>query len=388
MKILVISHKYPPSIGGMQKQCYELVQGLQRNHEVVKLIYGSGSKFGFLLRSAFGARKLLKQHQDIDLIYANDGLMAFFLTPLFWMTKVPIAVTAHGLDVVFPLGLYQWWVPRYFNKAKAMIAVSEGTTRELLARRVEQDRVFTIRNGFDPNEVKEGADRPFLEHKCGVSLKGKKIIVSIGRSVKRKGFSWFIANVLPHLGEDVVYVIIGPKLGDYGKVNRMRKYLPASLFNTMVLLEGIPLDEITVQEKIKALGFEDRVFHLSDLTNEEVMTALKTADLYAMPNLSVPGDYEGFGLVALEAVTAGLVCVAANIDGIPSAIQDGENGILLPSGAVEQWIDEIKGLLSDHERRNELASQFKTNATTQCLSWREMAEAYEEVFQKVVNRVQ
>ena len=304
------------------------------------------------------------------------------------MTKVPIVITAHGLDVVFPLGFYQRWLYKYFNRAKGIVAVSDGTTKELLDRKVASDKVFTIRNGFDPTENNIEADPASLEKKLGISLEGKKLLVSIGRSVKRKGFSWMVDQVLPRLGKEVIYIVIGPKLDDYRRINWMKKYLPNWLFKSLVLLIGIPLDEIVLQDKIKARGFERKVFHLSGLSNEEVTTILKTADLYVMPNLSVPGDYEGFGLVALEAVTAGLLCIASEIDGIPSAIQHNVNGILLPSGNDDVWVKEVSAFLQDDGRRNELASRYKANAITSCLSWTQMAEEYEKVFQEIVEKGQ
>ncbi|MEM9327847.1 MAG: glycosyltransferase family 4 protein [Bacteroidota bacterium] len=389
MEILVVSHKYPPSIGGMQKQCYELVEGLKRNHTVHTLIHKDGtSKFMFLLRSSFEARALLA-NKKIGLIYANDGLMAFFLTPLFWMTKVPIAVTAHGLDVVFPLKIYQRWLRKYFNKCKAVIAVSDGTTEELQKRDLEPDRVFTVRNGFDPDFRPPDIDFGFrhrLEKRLGIDLTGKKLMVSIGRSVQRKGFSWMIREVLPQLPDNVVYVIIGPTLGSYDKVEKMQRSLPKSLFNTLVLLEGMPLDEIAVHHSIQELGFADRVFHITDMSNEEVASTLAESDLFVMPNIRVDGDYEGFGLVALESVSAGTLCVASKVDGIPSAITEDKNGILLPPGDVQAWTDRLKALLSDDTTRTQLAKKYREYTMTHVSSWRSMADEYEKVFEKVLSK--
>ena len=387
MEILVISHKYPPSIGGMQKQCFELVKGLEKNHKVHHLIHRHGtSKLGFLLFVSFRARSILKRYPNIDLVYANDGLMAFFLTPLYWMTKKPITVTIHGLDVVFPLGFYQKWVRKYLNKSAAIIAVSDGTTDEIRQREVDPERVFTVKNGFDP-DIKtlkpDGNYKERLAQKLGVNFEGKKVLVSIGRSVKRKGFSWMVSEIIPHL-KDVVYIIIGPTLGDYEVVRRMEKLLPKSLFNTLVLLEGKPLDEITVHENIGALKLDDRVFHVSDLDDDEVAQTLMLADLFVMPNLSVPGDYEGFGLVALEAVMSGTLSVASRVDGIPSAITADKNGILLEPGNVDQWLATLRELLADDTKRLALAEEYRNYTIENASSWEYMAREYEQVFQKIV----
>lgn len=388
MEILVVSHKYPPSIGGMQKQCFELVEGLKKNHTVHELILHSGtSKVLFLLTAALKAKWYLVRNRKVQLVYANDGLMAFFLTPLFWMTKVPIAITLHGLDVVFPLAFYQRWIRKYLNRACAIIPVSQGTTEELLSREVREALIYPVKNGFDPGGITVSPSEDhklWLEKKLGISLKGKKVIVSIGRSVKRKGFSWLVSEVIPKLGEDVVYLIIGPTLGDYDKVSKMRNWLPGALFDTWVLLDGVPLDEIEVHQKIDALGLDQKVFHLNDLTNEKVKSTLGVSDLFVMPNLSVPGDYEGFGLVALEAVSAGLVCVASKVDGIPSAIEHEQNGLLLPSADVEAYINTLTVLLANDDKRKKMAKQFMEYSKTHCLSWKEMATGYEEVFTKVL----
>lgn len=387
MEILVVSHKYPPSIGGMQKQCFELVKGLKRNNRVHQLIHEHGtSKLMFLLSVSFRARGILKRYPNIDLVYANDGLMAFFLTPLFWMTRKPIAVTIHGLDVVFPLGFYQRWVKKYLNRSKAVIAVSDGTTQEILSREVDESRVFTVKNGFDPDfqPLKKDVDfKERLSQKLGISFDGKKVLVSIGRSVKRKGFSWMVNEVMPQL-DNTIYLIIGPTLGDYDKVRRMQRLLPKSLFRTLVLLEGIPLDEIIVHERIAELGLEERVFHVSDLSNEEVAQTLMLADLFVMPNLPVEGDYEGFGLVALEAVMSGTMSIASRIDGIPSAITEDKNGILLEPGNTSQWLSTIQEMLADDSKRLALASQFRNYTIEHASSWEQMATEYEEVFQKIL----
>ncbi len=387
MEILVISHKYPPSIGGMQKQCFELVKGLKRNNKVHHLIHEHGSsKLGFLLFVSFRARRILKRYPNIDLVYANDGLMAFFLTPLFWMTKKPITVTIHGLDVVFPLKFYQKWVRKYLNRSAAVIAVSDGTTSEIKKRGVEEHRVFTVKNGFDPDFKPLEFDKQFkrsLAEKLGANFEGKKILVSIGRSVKRKGFSWMVNEIMPQL-EDAIYIIIGPTLGDYNKVRRMEKMLPESLFRTLVLLDGIPLDEIAVHEKIEKLDLGDRVFHVSDLNNEEVAQTLMLADLFVMPNLAVDGDYEGFGLVALEAVMSGTLSIASKVDGIPSAITGDKNGVLLEPGNADQWLATIKDLLSDDSKRLALADQYRNYTIENASSWEHMATEYEQVFQKIL----
>lgn len=382
MEILVISHKYPPSIGGMQKQCYELVSHLKKSNSVHELIYkGKGSNIVFLFTAAIKALLILKKNPRIELIYTNDGLMTFFVTPLFWLTKTTIIPTIHGLDVVFPLKFYQRWVKKYLNRCGAVIAVSEPTGLELVERGVDEQLVHVVKNGFEPkNQLTKNANAEFLKKRLGINLDRKKVIVSIGRSVERKGFSWFIKNIFPALEEEVIYLIIGPSIGNHEEVLRSQSRLPKGLRKLLNLLNGTPLDELAVHNLIKENNYGNRVFHLSNLSNNELQAALTSADLYVMPNLKVEGDYEGFGLVALEAIQAGLLVLAADVDGIPSAVENGKNGILLESGNTNQWILTIEKLLSDDKARKKLASTYYKNSQSLHDNWAEMSAKYEAVF--------
>jgi glycosyltransferase involved in cell wall biosynthesis len=386
MNILVVSHKYPPSIGGMQTQCFELVQGLKKHHEVHECIYrGKGSNVIFLLTAWWKSMKIMKK-VHVDMVYANDGLMAFCLTPLYWFKKPKMAVTIHGLDVVFPLKFYQRWLKKYLSRFAGVIAVSDPTSEELKNRGIVQNQTV-IRNGFAPGEKSQmkPVDKKAIADKLGVNISSKKMLVSIGRSVRRKGFSWFIENVLPNLDEEVIYVIIGPTIGDHDKIRRQQKKLPRSLFKTLVLLNGTPMDELRVHELIVEKNLEKRVHHISNLTNEEVNQFLMAADLFVMPNIKVAGDYEGFGLVALEAVMAECLCIASRVDGIPSAIEHEKNGILLPPEDGKQWSSTVNYFLENESERNALASKFRDYTHDHCSSWEDMAAEYVKVFEKIVS---
>jgi phosphatidylinositol alpha-1,6-mannosyltransferase len=103
-----------------------------------------------------------------------------------------------------------------------------------------------------------------------------------------------------------------------------------------------------------------------------------------MPNLSFPGDVEGFGLVALEASMRGTYVLASNIDGIPSAVIHNQNGILLPSGDAQAWANKIHELLSDKNRLKILSEKGK-EYTQQHFSWKMMADGYINVFDRFIS---
>ncbi|WP_258104785.1 glycosyltransferase family 4 protein [Marinoscillum sp. MHG1-6] len=389
LEILVISHKYPPSIGGMQKQCYELVEGLSKKTKVHRLIQTEGvSKLLFFLTAVSKARKILKANPEISLIYVNDGLMAFVLTKLLRGLQVPIVVTIHGLDIVFPMQFYQRWVKSKLSKYDAVVAVSDATQKECLIRGLNSERVHMVKNGFElPSGDKVSHDTIIAKLKSDYDFdpENKRIIVSIGRGVRRKGFSWFVRNVLTQLPDDVCYLIVGPP-ANTGLIKTLRFILPKRLFDFLVLFAGLAVDEVEIVDAIKEFKLSDRVRRVSHLSNEELTQLIQLADISVMPNVKVEGDFEGFGLVALEAASNATMCVAAGIEGITTAIEDGVNGILLPSGDDELWVKRLEGLLDDEDKLNEMSMTFQQNTLKQSYSWGQMVEEYYDIFKQVAQK--
>jgi glycosyltransferase involved in cell wall biosynthesis len=385
MEILFITHKYPPSIGGMEKQSYELINGVARSCKVHMIIYDNrSSKVKFLLSVAFKARKILRDNPGISIIHLNDGLMAFFALLLKKMTDVPIVVTLHGLDIVFPSKLFQRFVVGKFKKLDGVICVSQATAQECIKRGFDRDKVHVVYNGVDTDMSlinKQPAYRKALEKRLGIPLEGKKILVSVGRSVKRKGFYWFITKVLPHLERDVIYLIIGPPHPHIKKINFFLNLLPAYLAHLIVLILGLGIEEIEIKQSLEKPDIKGRGFYLGKLPFEEMVQVFKHSDLFVMPNRKVMGDTEGFGLVALEASVNGLPVLASAIEGITCAVIDGKNGFLVPPENDAIWIKKIHTLLSDCDHLREFGEKAK-EFTIANYAWKKMVEGYITIFKK------
>jgi glycosyltransferase involved in cell wall biosynthesis len=385
MEILFITHKYPPSIGGMEKQSYELINGVAKSFKVHTLIYDNQtSKVKFLLTVPLKVKKMLRENPGISLIHLNDGLMAFFGLAIKRITSLPVLVTLHGLDIVFPSTLFQRYVVSKFKKLDGAIAVSQATARECIKRGFERDKVYVVPNGVDTDMSlinKKPGFRKTLENKLGISLKDKKIIVSVGRSVRRKGFSWFMNSVLPQLDSNIIYLIVGPTDPNIHRINLLLNLLPERFAHLIVLLLGLGIDEIDVKKALKNPEIKQRAFYLGRQPFEDMLQILKHADMFVMPNIKVEGDAEGFGLVALEASVNGTPVLASAMEGITCAVIDGKNGFLVPPENESVWIDRIHSLLSDLPQLKEFGEQAKIYTITR-FAWKKMVEGYITVFKK------
>jgi glycosyltransferase involved in cell wall biosynthesis len=105
-------------------------------------------------------------------------------------------------------------------------------------------------------------------------------------------------------------------------------------------------DEEALLEPVRARCGDgaDRLRHVTHTPKPERFMA--AADLLCLPSYR-----EGFGMVVIEAASAGLAVVASHIYGITDAVADGETGVLFPPGDVAAMAAALERLIVDHRER-------------------------------------
>ena len=249
-KVLFVTHKYPPSIGGMQRQSFELIENYRKIGGTSLIAYNSRYPVWlfFLIVVPWIAIKLVID-RDIELIHGNDGLMGVFLTP-FLVTRRKLFVTIHGLDVFLNSRLYQWWVRTWLRRFDGIITVSWQTAKGCIERGIPELKVSCVLNACD-SDWTDDPDPEFatwLKGEHGIDCDEKIIIASVGRSVPRKGYSWFASQVLPKLPGEVVYLIVGPKSEEGAGLRLARAALPPSAFKILCHAIGIETDYIKLKD--------------------------------------------------------------------------------------------------------------------------------------------
>lgn len=364
MKILFITRKFPPSVGGMETHAYELYQELAKQNEVDLLKWGGSNKllpvvYPWLLVQAVVRAWVRKPAPDV--IYLQDGIMA----PLGWIVKLvarrPTVVTVHGLDITFKNPLFQAVVPPCIAKQTAVAAVSEGTKDEVL-KRLPKANTSVVLNGvqdkFKASEPKEALlARVAQETELSVEqLQQSKILLTTGRLVRRKGVAWFVTSVMPDL------VAVNPHI--------------------LYLVCGAGKQQAAIQEAIARHGLQANVKLLGRVSDATMHALYNAADVFVMPNIPVPGNVEGFGLVALEAASCGTLVVAADLEGIRDAIRNGENGLLVPAKDAAAWRTKLLEVLEAPLLRPEAIRDY----TLANYSWHKTAEGYQALFETVTRQ--
>jgi glycosyltransferase involved in cell wall biosynthesis len=389
MEILFISHKHPPATGGMERQSFELVQHMRRYAKVHTLVYeGRGSRLAFFLTLNKRIVQICHEHPGIELIHFNDGLIAAASLLHHGYRYLKRAVTLHGLDIVFPGFIYRRFIVPRFSQFDIVIAVSNAAAKAAVTLGVDSKKLVVINNGVDDSIAGMASRHRFLKasKKYGLDIPGKKILMAMGRPVQRKGFSWFVREVLPLLDDEFIVVFSGPFSAEKKMSSRFLKLLPSFLRRRIELFLGFPSDEKQLKKLLKHPGISRRVRHLGLLPFDEVTALLSGAAAFIMPNIAVEGDMEGFGLVCLEAALCGTPVFAANIDGIPDAVHNGKNGFLLPTGDAQSWAKALQNYFKDDVQATTalLQRQQIVSYTRQHFSWDKMANQYACYFEQLL----
>ena len=302
MKILFIARTYPPLIGGMERFASDFFQNLSKTTDIELLANPRGKEailpfyFKCFFYLMFNARKY-------NIIHFNDATMAALIPAIRLFSRARISFTVHGLDILYEKFGYQRIIPGSLKKADRVFAVSWHARQLCIEKGIPPEKLVVIPNGINlelvprnsPQEQKDVLD------KFGIVPAGRKVLFSVGRLIKRKGFAWFLENVFPLLPHETIHIIAG-----------RGAELPA------------------LKELADRLGLEGRVFFPGYVTDEEKNCLYQAADLFIMPNITSKNDPEGFGIVILEAGIYGLPVIASRIEGIQDAVIEGVTGRLVP----------------------------------------------------------
>jgi len=376
IEILFISHKYPPAVGGMEKQSFELINNAALYLKVHTIVYDNEeSILTFFFRLNQRILSKIKDNPGIRLLHFNDGLIAALASFHKGYDHLKKVVTLHGLDIVFPFPYIQRKVIPRFNTFDQVIAVSQATAEAAQSRGIDSSRISVIPNGVDPvASISMQEDDKFPPY-----------FITLGRPVKRKGFSWLMQQVIPALQGNFKLLMVGPFDQRPTLKERLLNLLPAKLYHLSTLFLGHPTDQQEMRRLLKV--YPEKIQHLGKVPFAQLKHLLANAQAFLMPNIHVPGDMEGFGLVCLEASSAGTIVVASELEGITSAITHNHNGLLLTSQDIDTWIGQLQSILDNPDYYQNLGQQFKNN-TSADFSWDIMARSYCHTFVELCQNLQ
>lgn len=360
-QVLHVTRNLPPLVGGMERLNWHIADELSR-HAKVQIVGPEGALalrpvevdvhevplrplWRFLLMSAWGALLLARQQRP-GLVLAGSGLTA----PAAWLAAracgARAAAYVHGLDVAVRHPIYRaFWYP-VLRRMDVVVANSRPTADLVCALGVSEDRLRIVHPGVtlpEAPQAPEALQRFREQHGLGDA----RVLLSIGRLTHRKGLREFVRNALPGIVQgapDVLLAVIGDAPTDS-------------------LLAGVQSRD-SIQAAADAAGVGRHLRFLGVITDPQALAcAYESAALHVFPVRELPGDPEGFGMVAIEAAAHGLPTVAFATGGIVDAVAEGGSGRLIAPGDYDGLRDAALAVLRDGEgawrtRAQDFARQF------------------------------
>ena len=381
VRLLYVSQSFPPAdrplanVGGMQRVAVELHQALAAHPDIDldEIVLRSSWRTHHLkglwwLFTTYREIRRKAEQGEIDIVLFSSMVPAALATVLrrtLAPRDIPMVAIAHGRDVT-QRGPYQWLlVRRILNTLDAVLPVSRATAAECVKRGFPEEKIQVIPNGVDTGRFAPGTDFAAQRRALLDTLGDPRhpvpdaalLLCSVGRQVPRKGFAWFVDDVMPLLPHDVHYWLAG---------------------------DGQEADAIT--EAARRHNLTHRVRLHGRISDEALTTLYRGADLFVMPNVRIPGDIEGFGIVMLEAGLSGMPAIASRLEGIQDVITEGENGLLVESGNAWAFSEAIMSFYHDREALD-AASQRAARHTAETFSWPAVADRYVQAMRGLIPKL-
>ena len=241
-----------------------------------------------------------------------------------------------------------------FRGAKAVFVPSEFTKKMILDLGVKDERIFVTNCGVDIQKF--NPDRGCNGVRSGYGIEGKKVILSLGRLIRRKGVDMAL-QAMPRVlesVEDAVYLIVGQ--GEYER--QLRRIAAKQKLNGQVIFAGYVPD-----------------YRIPDFYN--------ACDLFLMPARECPGgDVEGFGIVFLEANACGKPVIGGRSGGVTEAVVDETSGLLVDPRSKDELSGAIIRLLTDKNLSKELGSRGRQRVVDN-FTWDAVARRFHENMSRV-----
>ena len=387
MKILMLSWEYPPRVvGGIARVVHDLSHRLIKDgHDVTVITYRDGDVpyfendsgvqvyrvdnfmiapnnfIDWIMQLNFNmiakANELISQGEKFDVIHAHDWLVAYSAKTLKNSYKIPLVSTIHATEAGRNSGI-STETQKYINDTEWMLTyesseviVNSNYMKNELQRLfgLPFEKINVVPNGVNLYNF-SGIERDY-DFRRQYAMDNEKIILFMGRLVYEKGVQHLIDAM--------------PKI--------LANYNDAKL---IIAGKGGMIDEL--KAKVSYLGLDNKVYFTGYLNSKQVQKMYKCADISVFPS-----TYEPFGIVALEAMLAGVPTVVSDIGGLNEIISHGIDGMKSYAGNPNSIADSILTLLYDHKLCETVTKNAKLKVKNE-FNWQKIAQDTHFTYQKAI----
>ena len=389
MRIVMLTWEYPPRVvGGISKVVYELSQKLGELGDevhVVTLLEDGSREFevdGFVnvhrvhlpsiesfdfIQWVYHLNiaiieyliSLINKIGNVDIIHAHDWLVAYSAVTIKNSYCIPMVSTIHATENGRNNGIYtdlqryinsvEWWLTYQSYKVIVNSYYMKREVERIFS--LPNDKVSVINNGICINKFDNS--NYDINFRRKYAMDNEKILFFVGRLVNEKGVSCLIDAMPRIINEfhDVKLVIVG---------------------------KGQEME--CLKNKACNLGILNKVYFAGYVDENELKMLYKCADIAIYPSF-----YEPFGIVALEAMLAGVPTVVSDVGGLGEIILNDEDGKKFYTGCSNSLADSVLDILKNSDK----AEYITKNARAKVLerySWDILVKQYQDLYNMVLKK--
>ena len=388
MKILMLTWEYPPRIvGGIARVVHDLSKRLIKDgHDVTVVTYRDNTDvpsfeddkgvkvyrvdnymirpnnfIDWIMQLNFNmvskATEIINKEGGFDVIHAHDWLVTYAAKTLKNAYDIPIVATIHATEAGRNSGIHDE-TQRYINDTEWLLTyeaseviVNSNFMKNDIQRLfgLPYDKINVIPNGINLSNF-TGIERDY-DFRRQYAMDNEKIILYVGRLVYEKGIQHLIAAM--------------PKI--------LSNYNDAKL---IIAGRGGMIDELRAEAA--NLGLNNKVYFTGYLNSKQVQKMYKCADVAVFPS-----TYEPFGIVALEAMLAGVPTVVSDVGGLDEIITHGVDGMKSYAGNPNSIADSVTALLYDHQLAANVSKKAVQKVKEQ-FNWERIAQDTHFTYEKAV----
>jgi glycogen synthase len=392
LRVLILSWEYPPIVeGGLARHVRKLAEGLvEQGTEVHVLTRGGGHRPAEEVRhgvtvhrvaepdfpkddlDAFiawvedmnsdlaAAGERLGERYEFDLVHSHDWLVAPAAEQLKTSFGTPWLVTVHATEH----GRHQGWVRKHpqsyihrieremVRSADRVITCSDFMRDHVnQVFRVAKRKITTIQNGIDPDDLEPIEPVDLDELRARYAAPDERLVLLVGRLVYEKGF---------HLALEALPQVI-KRLG-----------------NVRFVVCGTGTAEADLKEQARDLKLMQHGSFVGWTGDDTLHSLYRVADLCVVPSI-----YEPFGLVALEAMASGCLCLVADTGGLREVVpEDGTAGLRFRARDSRSLGRMIEKMLTDERLRERLIAEAREHVLN--FDWAEVATETAGVYDDLI----
>jgi phosphatidylinositol alpha-1,6-mannosyltransferase len=350
-KILCITNDFGPRAGGIETFIIGLIERMPKGTVIVFTSQqGDTRDYDAQWLNEYGV-EVIRDKSKVLLPSLRVGravrtiIRERAITKVFFGAAAPLGLLAHGVRkagakkiVALTHGHEVWWAKlwpfswavRRIGKGVDSLTYLGDFTRKAISRALTPDAINSmvrIAPGIDTEHFAPAVDSELLKRE--LDLEGKRVIVSVGRLVHRKGQDTLV-EALPEI---------------------LKEYPDAHL-----LFVGVGPHLEYIHKRAIQLGVLANISFVGRVQYSELPRFISVGEIFAMPSRSrLAGlEVEGLGIVYLEASACELPVVGGLSGGAPDAVLEGETGFAVDGLNPSAVASAVNQLLADPERAKEM----------------------------------